>query len=199
MQIIKDIAKSFNKSNSSIEKVSLMRKSGVKNGRDLSRISGIPISQFIRLGIEDGASKEKINDLAGAKLGSEEIHFYEIVGALLSLDLLKKLIIVSELDFAETLLMGSSISYDKENDVLKSKNITVDIRSSLPGDINLDIDTLLLKPNIGGYLAKNTLLIKAIEDLSINQLDILYKGITERNPNHSLLSEIILTIQKKLQ
>jgi len=140
-----------------------------------------------------------LSDIKGITLKSDEIHFYEMIGSLMSLGLIKKSIFIGEEDFVETLLNGSSIKYKKEEKEFIADKLSISIEKSLSTEVNLEVDTLLLKPGIGGYLAKNNLLIKGIEDLSINQLDILYKGIAERNPNYELLSIVIKTIKEKLQ
>ena len=52
MQITKDIIKSFNKGVTSIDKVRLLKSNGIEDIGELSRISGIAYSQFIRLGFD---------------------------------------------------------------------------------------------------------------------------------------------------
>ena len=200
MQITKNIIKSFNVESTPLDKVRLLKSNGVEDIRELSRISGIAYSQFVRLGYsEEKIEKSILSDIKGITLKSDEIHFYEMIGSLMSLGLIKKSIFIGEEDFVETLLNGSSIKYKKEEKEFIADKLSISIEKSLSTEVNLEVDTLLLKPGIGGYLAKNNLLIKGIEDLSINQLDILYKGIAERNPNYELLSIVIKTIKEKLQ
>jgi len=200
MQITKNIIKSFNVESTPLDKVRLLKSNGVEDIRELSRISGIAYSQFVRLGYsEEKIEKSILSDIKGITLKSDEIHFYEMIGSLMSLGLIKKSIFIGEEDFVETLLNGSSIKYKKEEKEFIADKLSISIEKSLSTEVNLETDTLLLKPGIGGYLAKNNLLIKSIQDLSINQLDILYKGISERNPNYELLSIVANTIKEKLQ
>ena len=198
MRIQKDITKSFSKTTSAIDKVLLMKNAGIENVNDLVRMSGVAISQFIRLGTDCEIKKGQLDEVVGVGLGRDELHFYEIYGNLLSLGLIEKSIIISDVDFAREILKSNNVKAKENKNTFVAKSFQLEVISSGP-NISKSIDSVLLVPSVGGTLGKNNQPITRMEDLSIKQLDILFKGIAQRSPQHELLKSIVLTIQEKLK
>ena len=183
----KIIIKSF-RGDSSLDIIRFLIKKGFSNTQDLSRISGAPLSNLLK--VSKSFEKPGLTNLVGAKLGRDEIHFYELLSKSLSLGLIKKKVIFyGDEIFVKSLLSSYNGSFDK-----------IEIQKGILTEVNLNPNKLEFNPNIGGLFAKsiNVDLLSKLEDFSVKQLDLLYKGIAQNKPNYEFLKEIELILKRKI-
>lgn len=172
---------------SPLQRVRILMSHGDDNLRDLVRISGVSYSNFIRLGYSSN-SKQRHDLSKGVGAGADELHFIEMLAKCIDLG-----------------IIDGSVQFYSDSDFVKSitNNYSPNARISVlhvEPDVNLDVDLIVLSPDIGGYVAKdyNVDMIKSINDFSVKQLDIMHTGIAELNPRHIFLDEIENLIQSKI-
>ncbi len=175
---------------SPIEKSRMLIEKGVYSLTDLIRLSGAPCSLFLGIELNKSVSID-VSSLKSVPIGIHEIHFYEIISGLIKSETLQDITFVNTSDdFIKTVVQNFNIKLEKS---FKEKGI-----SSIKGftGLNFNKSIIVLEPSIGGYIDTDKNL--DLDSLSVKQLNLLYKGIVERNPRNFLLEMIIDLLKKKI-